>query len=57
MITLEDGPEDENDKLWYFNVDGGYLYAASNSSNHLKTESSPDANGNASAAIAIESIG
>lgn len=42
---------------WYFKtVNGatsGYIYAASNSSNHLKTEAEPDVNGNAKAAISI----
>lgn len=36
---------------WWLNVGNGYLYAASNSSNHLKTEQKPDSNGNADAAI------
>ena len=30
---------------WTFAVDGGYLYAASSSSNHLKTQATNDANG------------
>ena len=42
---------------WYFKatkINTGYLYAASNSSNHLKTEAEPDANGNAKASISID---
>ena len=48
VITLEaDGDN------WNLKTDGGYLYAASSSSNHLKLEDEPDANGNADAAISI----
>ena len=46
IITLE---EDGNNFL--FNVDGGYLYAASSTSNYLKTED--EADGNAKATITI----
>ena len=46
VITLE-GDADG----WYFNVGNGYLYAASSSSNNLKTETTPDANDNAKAMI------
>ena len=49
VITLE-GETD----AWYFNVDGKYLYAASNSNNHLKTEPEIDANNNAKAKITID---
>ncbi len=42
-----------SDDGWYFNTGNGYLYAASNSSNHLKTEAAPDDNGNAKATINI----
>ena len=49
VITLE-GETD----AWYFNVGDGYLYAASNSSNHLKTEAEKDANNNAKAKITID---
>ena len=38
---------------FYFYTGDGYLYAASNSSNHLKTEASPDNNNNARATISI----
>lgn len=46
QITLE-GETD----AWYFNVGNGYLYAASKSSNQLKTET--EADDNAKAAISI----
>ncbi|MBQ6161342.1 MAG: chitobiase/beta-hexosaminidase C-terminal domain-containing protein [Prevotella sp.] len=46
QITLEEG--------WYFNVGSGYLYAASSSSNHLKTEANADDNAKATIAIADE---
>ena len=46
QITLE-GEEG----AWYFNVGNGYLYAASSSANHLKTEA--EADNNAKAAISI----
>lgn len=40
---------------WYFKTsDNRYLYAASSSSNHLKTEATPDANGNAKATISVD---
>lgn len=48
IITLEKDGDN-----WLFNVGNGYLYAASSSSNHLKTEATPDANGNAEATISI----
>ena len=44
IITLEEG--------FYFNVGNGYLYAASKSSNHLKTETEKDDNAKASITIA-----
>jgi M6 family metalloprotease-like protein len=48
VITLEkDGAN------FLFNVDDGYLYAASSTSNYLKTEKSADDNGNAEASISI----
>lgn len=50
IITLEKDGDN-----WLFNVGSGYLYAASSSSNHLKTEATPDANGNAKATISITS--
>ena len=46
---------------WYFKtVNGetqGYIYAASNSSNHLKTEATPDTDNNAKATISVTSEG
>lgn len=42
VLTLEEGKVDGTFAL---NTGSGYLYAASNSSNHLKTESTKDANG------------
>lgn len=52
IITLE--KEGNN---WLFNVGSGYLYAASSSNNWLRTETTPDANGNAEATISISSSG
>ena len=40
---------------WYFNVGDGYLYAASSSANHLKTEETAD--DNAKALISIDESG
>lgn len=42
VLTLEEGKEDG---AFAFNTGSGYLYAASNSSNHLKTKETKDANG------------
>lgn len=42
IITLEEG---EVANTFAFNVGTGYLYAASSSSNHLKTQTTNDANG------------
>lgn len=42
---------------WYFNTGSGYIYASSNSSNHLKTEAEKDKNNNAKAAITITDDG
>ncbi len=47
QITLEEG--------WYFNVGNGYLYAASKSANHLKTET--EADDNAKATISTDDDG
>jgi molybdopterin converting factor small subunit len=44
--------EGETD-AWYFNVGDGYLYAAGNDKNYLKTEVEADDNDNAKAKIAI----
>lgn len=51
IITLEG-----SSTAWNFKVDGGYLYAASSSSNHLKTENAVDAAGNANATITISGV-
>lgn len=57
ITTLPDGVQvitlEGTTGAWNFNVGDGYLYAASSSSNQLKTEASVDANGNANAAITI----
>ena len=39
--------------VFYFYTGGAYLYAASSSSNYLKTETTPDGNNNARATISI----
>ena len=52
IITLESGTKDNT---FAFKVDGGYLYAASSSENHLKTQSTKD--DNASFAITVSSSG
>ena len=44
-------------KGWYFKTDEGYLYAASNSSNHLKTNTLKVAGDNAKAGIEIDEEG
>ena len=49
IITLESDVDSKNN--YYFNTGNGYLYAASSSSNHLKTEAEKD--DNAKAAITI----
>lgn len=52
VITIEEGTDNNS---FAFNVGSGYLYAASTSSNHLKTKNSLDANGSWS--IEISEIG
>ena len=47
IITLEG-----TTGAWYFNVDNGYLYAASSDSNHLRTEETADDNAKATIEIA-----
>ena len=50
VFTLEGGSAG-----WYFKThDGKYIYAASSSNNHLKTEDAPDENNNAKATILID---
>ena len=52
VITLEG-----NNEGWYFNTGDGYLYAAASNNNYLRTETTPDENGNAKATIVISSDG
>ena len=47
VVTLEG-----ETNAWYFNVGDGYLYAASNDKNYLKTETEADDNAKATIAIA-----
>lgn len=54
LITLE--ATNVTKKPWKFNVGDGYLYAASSSSNYLKTSASPS-NDNEKATISIETNG
>ena len=42
---------------WYFSVGNGFLYAASSTSNYLRTEDIPDENNNAKALISIDDSG
>lgn len=43
----------DTDVFYFYTGAAGYLYAASNGSNHLKTEATPDDNNNARATISI----
>lgn len=54
VITLE---EASTANQWNFNVETGYLYAASSSSNYLKTADLTSAGTNANATISIDSNG
>ncbi len=54
VITIEQG---NKDGTLAFKVDTGYLYAASDGSNHLKTETSLDDNGNGSWKIQVDADG
>ena len=47
----------DNSKEWRFKVSEGYLYAASNSENYLKTKSSSDPKNNSNATITIDAEG
>jgi len=47
----------DNSKEWRFKVNEGYLYAASNSENYLKTKSSSDPQNNSNATITIDAEG
>lgn len=53
VITLEEGKKADT---YAFNVGNGYLYAASSSSNHLKTETAPSENGSWSISIASTGV-
>lgn len=48
-VILTVDPEESG--VWYFYVDNGYLYAASSSSNYLRTEDNPDDNAKATISI------
>ncbi len=43
----------KSDRGWRFDTGSGFLYACSSSNNYLRTESQPDANGNADWSITI----
>ena len=47
----------DNSKEWRFKVNEGYLYAASNSENYLKTKSSSDPQNNSNATITFDAEG
>ena len=47
----------DNSREWRFKVSEGYLYAASNSENYLKTKSSSDSKNNSNATITIDAEG
>ncbi len=51
VITLGEGSQEGT---WTLGVNGGYLYAASSGSNHLKTEAEADANADAAITIGDE---
>lgn len=53
ILTLEAGTQDGT---FAFNTGGGYLYAASNSSNHLKTKDTKDANGSWKITISSDGV-
>ena len=56
LVKKTEKISDVNTDVFYFYTgSAGYLYAASNSSNHLKTEEAPDNNNNARATISISS--
>ncbi|MBQ8430218.1 MAG: InlB B-repeat-containing protein, partial [Clostridia bacterium] len=52
-ITLEKGTIDGT---WAFNVGNGYLYAASSSSNYLRTQTTNDANGSWAISVTDEGV-
>ena len=53
VITLEE----DNDGWNFYTGELGYLYAAASNNNYLRTETTPDENGNAKATIVISSDG
>ena len=53
VLTLEAGSVDNT---WAFNTGTGYLYAASTSSNHLKTKTTKDENGSWDITIANDGV-
>ena len=55
LVKKTETVNDVSTDVFYFYTGGGYLYAASGSSNHLKTEVTPDDNNNARATISISS--
>ena len=55
LVKLTETISSVDTDVFYFYTGEGYLYAASNSSNHLKTETTPDGNNNARATVSIES--
>ena len=55
LVTKTEEINSINTDVFYFYTGSGYLYAASSSANQLKTETSPDNNGNARATIEFSS--
>ena len=55
LVKKTESISDVDTDVFYFYTGSGYLYAVSNSSNHLKTEATPDDNNNARATISITS--
>ena len=53
VLTLEEGTVADT---WAFNTGSGYLYAASSSSNYLRTQASNDANGSWKITIANDGV-
>ena len=54
LVKLTEAIDNVDKDVFYFYTGSGYLYAASGSSNHLKTEATPDNNNNARATISID---
>ena len=53
LVKMREEISEVEKDVFYFYTGEGYLYAASNSYNHLKTEENPDNNNNARATISI----